>query len=90
MRRTLVYLKWRSSYWEAKAVKSDQSSASPLCEGLNAYAFRQANVFMSIHNLFLSLWQGLKGLDNSPNSDPTRTQTEEAMEGIDGGDGDLE
>ena len=40
---------------------------------------------MSIHNHFLSLWQGLKGLDNSSDSEPTHTQTEEAMEGINGG-----
>lgn len=55
------------------------------------YAFRQADVFMSIHNHFLSLWQGLKGLDKSPDCpEPGPMQTEETMEGIDGGDGDLE
>ena len=87
----LEFLKWRSQFWVAKQVKSDWPASPPLCEGLNAYAFRQAVVFTSIHDHFLSLWQGLKGLDNAPDHpEPTFAQTEEAMEGVDGGDGDLE
>lgn len=91
MQRTLEYLKWRSRFWAAKPVKSDQPTSSPLHEGLNVYAFRQADVFMSIHNHFLSLWQGLKGLDKLPDCpEPGPMQTEETMEGINSGDGDLE
>lgn len=87
----LEYLKWKSSSWAAKSVKSDQSSSSPLHEGLNAYAFRQADVFTSLHDHFLSLWHGLKGLDVSPDHlDSAPAQTEEAMEGINGGDADFE
>ena len=88
MRRTLKYLRWRSSSW---TTKFNQSSRSPLCEGLNAYASRQADVFTSIHDHFLSLWQGLKVLNSSADIlESTSTQAEDAMEGIDGGDGDLE
>jgi len=88
---TLKYLMWRSLSWATKSVKSDQSAPSPLREGLNVYAFWQADIFTSIHDHFLSLWQGLKGLNNSPSiPEPSPPQTEEAMEGIDGGDGNLE
>ena len=88
MWRTLGYLKWRSLFW---TMKFNRSSQSPLCEGLNVYAFRQADVFTSIHDHFLSLWQGLKVLNSSPDIlESTATQTEDMMEGINGRDGDLE
>ena len=91
MRRTLEYLRWRSSFWVAKAMKSDRPSSSPLCEGLNAYAFQQADVFMSLHDRFLSLWQGLEQLDSLCNRPESATsQSEEVMQGVDGGDGDIE
>ena len=70
-------------------LKSDLSSPSVFREGLNAYAFRQADIFTSIHNHFESLWRGLKGLDGSPDYPPIPVQIEEAMQGIDGGDADL-
>jgi hypothetical protein len=63
MRRTLVFLKWRSDGW---LQKGDLTIISPLTtcphqlEGLRAYACRQANVFSDIHNYFLGIWKGLK------------------------------
>jgi hypothetical protein len=87
MRRTLEFLKWKSSLWAVKSPKSNQSLSSPLHEGLSAYAFRQADVFMSLHNHFLSLWRGFKELNKSPD-DPTPVpiQIEEEMQGVEGGD----
>ena len=89
MRRTLEFFKWKSSVWLAKtSLKSNQSLSPALREGLNAYAFRQADVYMSLHDHFLSLWKGL----TTPNPDhpaPIPIQTEEAMEGTDGGDTDM-
>ena len=66
--------------------------APALREGLNAYAFRQAEVFMSLHNHFLSLWQGLTASSGTPDDHLTLVpmRTEEAMEGVDGGDADME
>jgi len=61
---------------------------SPLVlEGLTTYAFRQAKVFLSLYNHFLSLWRGFTALDGSadqPQSIPM--QIEDAMQGVDGGD----
>jgi len=92
MRRTLEFLKWKSSCWLVKtSLKSNQSLSPALREGLNAYAFRQAEVFMSLHNHFLSLWRGLTASSAAPDHPtPVPVQTEEAMEGVDGGDADME
>ena len=74
-----------------KTLKFDQSSLSPFREGLAAYAFQQANIFLSLHNHFLSLWKGFRELDGTPNHPvPAPTQTEEVMQGVEGGNGDLE
>ena len=87
MRRTLEFLKWKSSLWAAKLSGHNHPSSSALCEGLNAYALRQADVFVSLRDHFLSLWQGLKALNNSPGcSAPTTVQIEEVMQGVEGGD----
>ena len=90
MRRTLEFLKWKSSVWVTKSLTSHRHLSSAHHEGLSAYALRQADVFQSLRNHFLSLWRGLKGLDSSSNCPaPTPTQIEEAMQGVDGGDVDL-
>ena len=91
MRRTLEFLKWKSSSWFAKtSLKSNQSLAPALREGLNAYAFRQAEVFTSLHDHFFSLWRGLTASNGASNHlTPIPTQTEEAMEGVNGGDADM-
>ena len=91
MRRTLEFLKWKSSRWSSKALsKSDLSSSPALREGLNAYAYRQAAVFASLRDHFSSLWQGLKVLDSIPDQPaPVPVQFEEAMQGVNGGDVDL-
>lgn len=59
-----------------------------LREGLNAYAFRQAHVFMSLHDHFLSLWKGLT-VPDADHPAPVPVRTEEAVEGVDGDDMDL-
>lgn len=88
MRRTLVFLKWKSSAWSNK-VSGVDPSLSPVCEGLYAYAFRQAAVFASLHDHFFSLWKGFKTLgDPSDQPAPTPAQPEEAIQGMDGGDAD--
>ena len=90
MRRTLEFLKWKSSLWVIKSSKSDPFLPSALSEGLRAYTFRQADVMMSLHNHFLSLWHGLEGLSNSPSDlAPFPAQLEEVMQGVEGGDIEL-
>ena len=91
MRWTLEFLKWKSLCWLAKtSLKSNQSLAPALLKGLNAYAFRQAEVFTLLHDHFFSLWWGLTAFSGAPDyPTPIPTQTEEAMEGIDGGDTDM-
>lgn len=63
MRRVLEFLKWKSRDWSRKG-SADFTFALATCpyqlEGLRAYAFRQANVFCSIHNHFLGIWKGLE------------------------------
>jgi len=90
MRRTLEFLKWKSANWSAKASLSGfaEPPSSPLvCEGLRAYAFRQADVFLSLHDYFSSLWRGLRALKSSADQPPSApTQLEEIMQGVDGGD----
>lgn len=91
MWQTLEFFKWKSSLWSSKAsLKLAPSSSSALGEGLSAYAFQQASIFMSLHHHFLSLWQGLKVLDSSPNQ-PTQVSLhlEEEMQGVNGGNTDL-
>lgn len=91
MRRTLEFLKWKSSHWSSRTLsKSGLPSSPALREGLNAYAHRQATVFTSLHDHFLSLWEGLKVLDTlAVQPAPVSVQSEEAMQGVDGGDVDL-
>lgn len=90
MRRTLEFLKWRSTNWLAKASSSAliKLTPSPLIrEGLTAYAFRQAEVFLSLHDHFLSLWSGYTALHGSAGQlPPIPTRIEDAMQGVDGGD----
>ena len=87
----LMFLKWRSSLWSAKALLMFHQPLLPgVQEGLTAYAFRQADVFISLHSHFRSLWEGFKVLDTSPDPlVPTSIQIEKAMQGVDGGDVDL-
>lgn len=88
MRRTLVFLKWKSSQWSTKAsLMPHQPMSTAMREGFNAYAFRQANVYLSLHNHFRSLWGGFEALDVSTDPPaPMLTQIEEEMQGVDGGD----
>ena len=60
---------------------------SALCEGLSTYAFWQADVFVSLHDHFLSLWQGFKILNNSLDQPVlVSVEFEDAMQGVNGGD----
>lgn len=87
MRRTLKFLEWKSSSWVSKASTFDPSLLTAFTEGLNAYAFRQADVFMSLRDHFLSLWQGLKVLERTPDYPaPISVHIEEVMQGVEGGD----
>ena len=90
MRRTLEFLKWKSSLWSAKASGSGSPSSFALREGLSAYACRQAAIFTSLRSHFLLLWQGFKVLDSSTDQPAlVPVPFEEAMQGVDGGDVDL-
>ena len=91
MRRTLKFLKWKSLRWQSKAPKADRATdpsfPPPVHEGLTAYAFRQAAIFTSIHDRFLSLWRGVVAVDASSDQPATvPEQFEEAMQGVEGGD----
>ena len=73
-----------------KTLKFDQSLLSPFREGLAAYAFQLADIFLSLHNHFLSLWKGFRELNGMPDHPaPAPTQTEEVMQGVEGGNRDL-
>ena len=90
MRRTLEFLKWKSASWLAKAPSSTLKTPPTsllVLEGLTAYTFRQAEVFISLHDHFLSLWHGFTAVDGSDDQ-PTLIpmQGEDEMQGVDGGD----
>lgn len=90
MRRTLEFLKWKSSRWAAKALELNLSFSPALREGMSAYAFRQAVIFESLHDHFSSLWQGLRVLGSLPDQPVLiSAQFEDEMQGVDGGDVDL-
>ena len=90
MRRTLVFLKWKSSLWSAKTSELPSSLSPAVCEGLSAYAFRQAAVFTALHDHFSSLWQGFEVLTSSDDQPaPVPLQLEETMQGVEGGDVDM-
>lgn len=91
MRRTLEFFKWRSANWSARASSSALKAPPPsplVIEGLAAYAFRQADVFTSLHDHFLSLWRGFTVADASADQPPLvpAQVAEDEMQGIDGGD----
>ena len=90
MWRTLEFLKWKSANWSAKVSLSAFKTPPPsplVLEGLAAYAFRQADIFTSLHDHFLSLWRGFTVADASADQPPlVPTQIEDEMQGVDGGD----
>jgi hypothetical protein len=56
MRRVLQFFKWRASWWmEKEGSWSDCSAESR--EALDAYAYRQAFVYDSLHDHFQHLWR---------------------------------
>ena len=90
MRRTLEFLKWKSANWSAKVSLSAFKMTPPsllVLEGLAAYAYRQADIFTSLHDHFLSLWHGFAVADALADQPPLiPTQIEDEMQGIDRGD----
>ena len=92
MQWTLKFLKWKSSAWLSKtSLSPNPLLSSALHEGLNVCAFQQVAVFTSLHNHFLSLWCGLKILNNSFVQPALICEhLEEVMQGIDGGNVDPE
>jgi hypothetical protein len=63
MRRVLTYLRWKSNDWldngDPRAITLLAKSPDHL-EGLHAYACRQANVYIDLHDHFLGIWSGLE------------------------------
>lgn len=63
MRRVLEFLKWKSNVWLRKGSTTTISSLTTCpyqLEGLRAYACRQSQVSLDIHNHFLGIWKGLE------------------------------
>lgn len=90
MQRTLEFLKWKSTNWLTKVPPSVVEKLLPsmhVLKGLTAYTFQQAEVFLSLHDHFSSLWHGLTVVVGFTNQLPsTPVQVEDEMLGIDGGD----
>lgn len=73
MQHTLKFLKWRSANWLDKASQSALKKPLPspqVLEGLTAYAFQQADIFISLHDHFLSLWHSFTAVDGSLDHPP--------------------
>ena len=87
---TLEFLKWRSTNWLDKASQSALKKPLPspqVLEGLTAYAFQQADIFISLHDHFLSLWCSFASVDGSLDHPPLiSTEIEDVMQGVDRGD----
>ena len=90
MQRTLEFLKWKSANWLDKVSQSALKNPPPspqVLEGLTAYAFQQADVFLSLHTHFLSLWCSFMAVDGLHDHPPlVPTEIEDAMQGVNGGD----
>ena len=81
MRRTLVFFKYRSEMWSARACPSFVSSISKdptIREGLGAYAHSQSHVFGALRDRFHSIWNGLEKAGN-PDIEPTPVMSEDAL-----------
>lgn len=55
MRRTVEYLRWKASWWEQRA-HMRQNVDPALASGLEAYAYRQASVYVGLADKFQTMW----------------------------------
>ena len=70
MGRTLLYFKWKQSWWlslESERAKSTSPPPVDVQRGLSAYAHRQANIYKTLIASFVSRWRKtLRALKLSP------------------------
>ena len=90
MRRTLKFLKWKSTSWLAKAPSSTLKTPPTsllVLKGFTTYTFQHAEVFVSLHDHFLSLWHSFMAVDGS-DSQPMLVpmQVKDEIQGVDGRD----
>ena len=60
MRRVLEYMSWFANWWTSHAVVHSMAHDQYLTEGLTAYAAKQANLRLSLHDHFKMLWKDVQ------------------------------
>lgn len=55
MRRTLIFLEWKASWWEERALVTQFQRAH--AEGASAYAWEQVDVYRSLRRRFEQDWE---------------------------------
>ncbi|KAJ8468439.1 hypothetical protein ONZ45_g17240 [Pleurotus djamor] len=66
MRRTIAYLEWKRMEWYRTSANGRRSTCPHLNEGLGAYGYRQAAVFLALKDKFISMWAGPLAGHNFP------------------------
>ena len=56
MRRVVVYLEWKSRAWSGKVGARTDSCSSDIQRGLDAYARKQANIYLELSISFATQW----------------------------------
>ncbi|KAE9401895.1 hypothetical protein BT96DRAFT_991729 [Gymnopus androsaceus JB14] len=56
MERLLLFLEWRSKWWEQRQQRPNPRKVPRLEEGVKAYAMRQAEIQQGFHAKFLKMW----------------------------------
>jgi hypothetical protein len=71
MRRVIAYLDWKARTWRDLVVARPNEDEA-LVRGLQAYAYRQANVFESMAATFAAQWTPVLTSKNIPIEWPSR------------------
>ena len=78
IKRVLEYMSWFSNWWTSHAAPPSESTAHDpfLSEGLSAYAAKQADLRLLLHNHFEMLWKDVQSwleANKVPGMDPEST-----------------
>ncbi|PPR02922.1 hypothetical protein CVT26_009777 [Gymnopilus dilepis] len=87
MRRVLVYLDWKSNWWQKKQL-SRAVQDKPLEEGLRAYCTDQESYQCALRSSFHTLWSSLLSNDDTKDNDGDDDDNDESDDDGHGGNGD--
>jgi hypothetical protein len=89
MRRTLMYLEWKSNWWTDRA-RARKGCSPALLEGLQAYSEEQADLQLSLRDSFTKLWGTRLEQPVEPPKPPPSDQGNSTDDDVDDEDSDRE